>query len=98
MLGVFVDTETTGLDPFLHVPIEIAIVVVDLATGVEIGSYETLLLVSDEEWRSQDVNSSLIHGISRERLTKGLSRFAAAIDIERLLVSLQITNDQSFFI
>ncbi len=50
MFGVFLDTETSGLDPFVHVPLEIAFIIVNLCTGQELVSYETLLQVSDEAW------------------------------------------------
>ena len=73
MLGVFVDTETSGLDPFLHVPIDLGIVVVDLSSGEEKASYETLLSVTDEEWHAKDPNSAAIHGITYEQLKTGVS-------------------------
>ena len=31
MRGVFLDTETSGLDPFVHVPLELAFVIVTVA-------------------------------------------------------------------
>ena len=98
MLGVFIDTETSGLDPFLHVPIELGIVVVDLMTGQEIAAYETLLSVTDEEWHAKDPNSAAIHGITLEQLSTGVSRPAAAKAIEKLLVGAGVTNDKAFFI
>ena len=99
MLGVFVDIETSGLDPFIHVPIDIGLVVVDLATGRELSSYETLLSVTEEEWQAKDPSSSEIHGISFEQLVgEGISRTSAAKAIEGLLTSLQITNETAFFI
>jgi oligoribonuclease len=98
MLGVFIDTETSGLDPFLHVPIEIGVVVVDLMTGQEMASYETLLCATDEEWQASDPNSAAIHGIAFEQLKTGVSRSTAAVAIERLLVASGVTNDRAFFV
>ena len=98
MLGVFIDTETSGLDPFIHVPIDLGLVVVDLITGREEASYETLLSVTDEEWHAKDPNSAAIHGITFEQLVAGIPRAAAAVAIERLLLPLGVTNDRAFFI
>jgi len=98
MLGVFVDIETSGLDPFVHVPIDLGLVVVDLVTGQEKASYETLLSVTNEEWNAKDPTSASIHGISFEQLSCGIARGAAGEAIEKLLVSLGITNDTAFFI
>jgi oligoribonuclease len=98
MLGVFVDTETSGLDPFLHVPIDLGVVVVDLSSGEEKASYETLLTVTDEEWHGKDPNSAAIHGLTFEQLATGVSRSAAAKAIEKLLVAAGVTNDKAFFI
>ena len=98
MLGVFLDTETSGLDPFVHVPIDLGLVVVDLMTGRELASYETLLFVTDEEWQAKDPNSIAIHGITLEQISLGLSCAEAAVAIEKLLLPLGVTNDRAFFI
>ena len=46
MKGIFLDLETTGLDPTQHCPIDIAFKVVELATGEDFrsisNSYQTL--------------------------------------------------------
>ena len=97
MLGLFLDTETSGLDPFLHVPLELGMVIVDLSTGTEVAAYETLLRVSDDEWRARDLNSVAINGLTRECLEKGISRKEAAKTIEAFLTTYGVTKGEAFF-
>ena len=46
MLGIFLDSETNGLNPFIHNIIELAYKIVDLATGKEIYKYESIIFQS----------------------------------------------------
>lgn len=98
MLGVFLDIETSGLDPFLHHPLEIAIIIVDLLRGKELGRYESLLQVSQEEWERRDLSSSEVNKITWEELTLGKTRKQAAGEIEELLLHHSINNKRAFFI
>ncbi len=98
MLGVFLDTETSGLDPFLHTPLELAFVVVDLFSGRELIAYQSLLQVSDEEWLARDLASLDVNGLTRKDLETGVARPQAAKEIEALFSGYQITNDRAFFI
>jgi len=98
MLGVFLDTETSGLDPFRHSPLEIAFVIVDLSTGKELCSYERLLCVSDEKWRSRDPQSVLINGFSFEELQCGAQVEVVSDEMEEIFLRLQITNKRAFFV
>ena len=98
MLGVFLDTETSGLDPFVHVPLELGFVIVDLLSGKELASYEAVLRVSDEEWASRDPNSGEVHGFGRKDLESGVTLSEAAEKIESIFSACGITNDRAFFI
>jgi oligoribonuclease len=98
MLGVFLDTETTGLDPFIHVPLELAFVIVDLLSGKELVAYETLFQVSDKAWLARDLASVEINGLSRSDLEAGATHLQAAQEIEALFSGYQISNDNGFFI
>lgn len=98
MLGVFLDIETSGLDPFLHEPLEIAFIIVDLLRGHELARYESLLQVTQEEWDRKDPASIAINKITQETLSNGKKRSQVADEIERLLVHYCITNERAFFI
>ncbi len=98
MLAVFLDTETSGLDPFLHVPLEIAFIIVDLCTGKELCSYERVLRISKKEWEERDPKSVLINGFTFEELQGGDSAENVSSEIEGIFSHFQITNERAFFI
>jgi oligoribonuclease len=98
MLGVFLDIETSGLDPFQHDPLEIAFIIVDLLSGAERARYESFLQVSQEEWSRGDPSSFAINRITQEMLKQGKSRGNIAQEIETLLLEQGINNDRAFFI
>ena len=50
MYLIFLDTETTGLNPEKHRIIEIAYRVIDSITGKGLVSYETIITQSAEVW------------------------------------------------
>jgi DNA polymerase-3 subunit epsilon/oligoribonuclease len=86
------------LDPFTHVPLELAFIIVDLVSGHEVASYETLLQVSEEAWSARDLTSVDINGLTRKELDKGVTRSQAGEKIESLFSTCQINNDRAFFI
>lgn len=71
MLVIFLDTETTGLDPEKHLPIEIAYKVLDLSTHQFLLSYESYIAISREAWADADPDSIKIHQFSYEQLLAG---------------------------
>ena len=50
MLGVFLDTETNGLNSQIHKILEIALKIVDLRSGEVKEDYETLIAQPFEAW------------------------------------------------
>ena len=54
MQAIFLDTETTGLDPFIHRLLEIAFKVVDISTGYEKLTYQAIVKQSLEVWDQRD--------------------------------------------
>ena len=98
MIGIFLDIETLGLDPFLHMPIEIAIKIVDLYTGQELSSYETLLQVSEKEWGEKDDFAVNIHQRTKDMLDTGVSRDRAGQDIQELINAEKLSRKNAFFI
>ena len=98
MLGVFLDIETSGLDPFRHEPLEIAFIIADLLRKKELAHYESLLQISPEEWGHRDLESSKVNCISLEMLSFGKKRVHVAKEIEEILLEYSITNKRAFFI
>ena len=73
MLGIFLDTETNGLNPFKHKVVEIAFQIRDLETGHLVDSYQTIVWQSYDEWQSSDLTSLQINGFNWEDVSLGIS-------------------------
>ncbi len=81
MLGIFLDTETNGLNPFLHKPIEIAFKILNVRTGVLIEEYESILFQSYEEWQNSDPSSLQINGFNWEQVSYGKQKENVSAEI-----------------
>lgn len=71
MKGIFLDTETNGLDWTRHQILEIAFIIVNLATGEEIDSYASLIQLSEVDWARSDPASLKFTGITWEDTQQG---------------------------
>jgi len=65
-IGIFLDTETSGLDPQKHVILEIAFKLVDMVRGKIIGSYQSIADVSPEEWQRASPEALKVNGFKWE--------------------------------
>ena len=98
MLGIFLDSETSGLDPLVHKVIDIAFSIVDLSNGEELCTYESLVGISDEDWALSDPNSLRIHHIKHEALKEAPSADTIQNEIISLLKSHKIKRETAVFI
>jgi len=71
MLGIFLDTETNGLNLQVHKIIEIAYKIVDLGTGEVKEEYQSIVAQPFEAWEKGDPNSLKINGFSWDEISKG---------------------------
>lgn len=71
MLGIFLDTETNGLNSQIHRILEIAYKVVDLQTGEVKEAYESLIAQPIEAWEKSDQESLRINGFQWEEVSQG---------------------------
>ena len=71
MLGIFLDQETTGLDSVKHSVIEIACVIVDLATGELVDRYCSTIYQEQAVWDARDILSIAVNGFSYEEILEG---------------------------
>lgn len=71
MYGIFLDIETTGLNPAVHCPIDIACKIVDLTKGTLEGQYQSIVAQPMEEWEKRDLASIEINGFSWQELASG---------------------------
>ena len=98
MLGVFLDIETNGLDPFSHIPLEIAFVIVDLKRGVTKAEYSTIIASDEALWNTYDANSLRINGFHKEELRQGKSKEGIQQEITSLFARFDIRRGRAFFI
>ncbi len=82
MLIIFLDTETTGLNPAKHRTIEIAFRIFDLLSQRWINNYQALIFQPPEVWAEADPESLKINGFLWEDLLKnGKQEQVAAAEI-----------------
>jgi DNA polymerase-3 subunit epsilon/oligoribonuclease len=98
MLGIFLDQETTGLDSKKHRVLEIAFCVIDLATGEEKVSFDSVVKHSEDVWLARDPMSIQINGFTWDQVQTGKSEQELSIQIQKLLKNVGIVRGQSVFI
>lgn len=98
MLGIFLDSETNGLNPFVHRVIEIALKLIDLQTQKVVASYETLVYVEKEAWDLSDKTSLHINGLTYAEVSQGKKKELVSQDIQALFKENNIQRGSSFFI
>jgi oligoribonuclease len=98
MLAIFLDTETTGLDPIRHSPIDVAIKVIDVTTEDVKGSYQTIVKQPEEVWKRADPVSLEINGYTWEKVLTGKEPNVVAEEIIQLLKNLGVERDNAVFI
>lgn len=98
MLVIFLDTETTGLNPNKHKPIEIAYKVMDLSTNKFLLSYESYIAISRESWAEADPASIQIHQLNYEQLLTGKSSKNICAEITSDFQHLSLKEKSGVFI
>jgi len=81
MLLIFLDTETTGLNPENHRAIEIAYKIVVHETDEILVSYQSMITPSAEVWAAADPKSLEVNGFSYEELLEGKSEQTVSAEI-----------------
>lgn len=98
MLGIFLDTETNGLNAHIHKVLEIAFKIVDLRTGERKADYQTIVQLPFEAWEKSDPESLRINGFTWEKLKNGRSPRHAAQEIIDLFTQWNIRRKLAVFI
>lgn len=99
MIGVFLDTETNGLDWSIHSILEIAFVIIDMTNGKRLDEYNTMVKVSDQEWERGDKQSLAYTKISRKSLEEqGKTKKDICKEILTLFKRHNILRDKAVFI
>ncbi|MES2272845.1 MAG: 3'-5' exonuclease [Chlamydiota bacterium] len=71
MLGIFLDTETNGLNSQIHKILEIALKIVDLSTGEFKEEYQSVVAQPIEAWEKSDQESLRINGFTWDEVSRG---------------------------
>ena len=98
MLGIFLDIETTGLDPVQHRVLEIAFQVIDLRSGKQLASFHKPICQPQEVWDLADPVSLKINGFTWEEVQKGTPQEKASAEILEKFISLDIRRGKALFI
>lgn len=98
MLLIFLDTETTGLDPEKHRTLEIAYKVIDSQTNRTVVSYQTLVSQPLEIWAEADPESLQFNGFTWEETLSGKQEKVVAGEILNDLNRLGLGDKGGVFI
>ncbi|GAB4193213.1 MAG: hypothetical protein Tsb0015_15880 [Simkaniaceae bacterium] len=98
MLGIFLDTETNGLNIKHHSIIEIAIKILNLYSGKKQDQFHEIIFLPYEEWKKSDPESLKINGFSWAEISKGKKKAAVREEILEFFSRNQLQRGQSVFI
>jgi len=98
MQAIFLDTETNGLDPNKHKILEIAYKIIDLYSGEEKESYQTLINQPEEIWKKSNLKSLEINGFTLEEIKKGKQEKEVSFEILKSFEKNSIQNENSVYI
>lgn len=98
MLGIFLDIETTGLDPTKHCIIDIALKVIDLTTGTLKCTFSRIVKQSPNAWSNADPASIQINGYTWEQVSQGLEPSIVGQQIIQLFTAMPIERGKAVFI
>ena len=98
MLGVFLDSETNGLNFQKHRIVEIAFKIVDVMSGQILDTFESLVAVSPEEWAKSDPLSLKVNGFTWEEASKGSAPALVGSQIQEKFAKNGIKRGEAVFI
>lgn len=98
MRGVFVDIETTGFNFRKHVPLDIAVSIVDLSDRTVIATYSSLITCTAHAWSYADDDALRVNGYDIDNHFPSKCAFDVGIEIENFLNKHEIEKGKAFFI
>ena len=98
MKGVFLDTETNGLNFHKHRVIEIALKIIDLENGDVIDEYSSVVLLSEEQWALSDPVSLKVNGFKWDEVKRGKPIETVGNEIVALFKQHGIRRGEAVFI
>lgn len=98
MLAIFLDMETTGLDPTKHCAIDVAFQIIDIGSGELKAAYQSVIKQPVTEWEKRDPVSIQINGYTWEELGAGKEPKVIGAEIIDLFQKIGIQRGQAVFI
>ncbi len=98
MQAIFLDTETTGLDPTIHRLLEIAFKIVDIPSGYEKLTYQAVVKQPKEVWEKRDPGSVEVNGFTWEKVQVGKEESIIRDEIIQIFTDLQIERKSTVYI
>lgn len=98
MQAIFLDTETTGLDPFSHRLLEIAFKIIDISTGKETLTYQSIVKQPFEIWEQRDPLSVEVNGFTWDKVQRGKEEALIRDEIIQIFTEFKITRRKAFYI
>jgi oligoribonuclease len=98
MLAIFLDVETSGLDSFHHKVLEIAFKVVDVHSGKEKCTYESIVKQPQDVWDTRDPISIEVNGFTWEKVLQGKEEATVRQEIIDLFIGLDIQRGKAVYI
>ncbi|NRA90300.1 MAG: 3'-5' exonuclease [Simkaniaceae bacterium] len=98
MLGIFLDSETNGLNVHKHHICELAYRIVNVETAEVLDSYETLIRIHFEEWKKSDPSSLEVNGFKWEDLENGKDPQEVANEVKLSFKRCGVERGKAVFI
>ena len=98
MLGIFLDTETNGLNSLKHRILEIAFQIVDVETGVVKEQFQSMIAATPEEWKRSDPESLKVNRFTWEEVASGPSPALIGEKIREIFLRNGIKRGEAVFI
>lgn len=98
MHAIFLDIETTGLDPKKHHAIDIAFKVIDISRSLPIKEYQSRIQQSPEAWDQRDFTSIQINGYTWEEVLTGKPLSEVRNEIIQVFSEVPIQRGSAVFI
>lgn len=98
VLGIFLDTETNGLNPNKHQILEIAFRIIDVENGERKDSFEALIAVTESAWANSDPESLKVNGFSWQEVMDGKTPRLVSQEIKHLFSKHKIVRGEAVFI
>lgn len=98
MIGIFLDSETNGLNAQKHRIVELSFKMIDVASSEVLEDFTSLVYQPQEVWEQSDPNSLKVNGFTKEMTDQGRKEEDVAADIKEIFLRRGIARGKAVFI